>query len=53
MDMIDDKESDEIDHMGESKICQYFIVGMSLIETIINISTDLTNEIIHGLCKNW
>ena len=35
------------------KIYQYFIVGMSLIETIKTVSTDLDNAIIHGLHKNW
>ena len=35
------------------KFCQYFIVGMSLIETIINVSNDLDNSIIHRLCQNW
>ena len=34
------------------KCCQYAIVGMSLIETKINVSTDLANARIHGLCKN-
>ena len=33
--------------------CQYFIVGMTIIETIINVSTNLAYAWIHGLCKNW
>ena len=35
------------------KIHQYFIFGMPLIETIIILSTALTNARSHGLCKNW
>ena len=33
------------------KFCQYFIVGMSLIETITNVSTDFSNAIIHFISK--
>ena len=33
------------------KFCQYFIVGISPIETSINVSTYLANAIIHGCCK--
>ena len=34
------------------KLCQYFIVGMSLIETITNVSTDFDNSRIHFIAKN-
>ena len=35
------------------KFCQYFIVGMSLIEIITNISTDFDIERMRIYCKNW
>ena len=36
-----------------TKFFQYSTSCMSLIETIINVPTDLANERIHGLCKKW
>ena len=36
-----------------TKLCQYFIAGMSIIETITNVSTNFYNTRIHGSCKNW
>ena len=36
-----------------SKLCQYFILGMSLIDNVANVLTDIANARIQFSCQNW